>query len=147
MLMHQASACPWWFSGGSELTDGIEKRRHPRIPVRWPVTIITDKGTIEGESRNITIAGVFIHCQEEIHENEVHQMIIKIPKQESILVKGRVVWSNFDSMEESNNYRGMGFSFIKISEDDRVILADVISRHTKSPKSDEPQEGQEEKEE
>jgi hypothetical protein len=142
--MQQASAGSWWFLGGSELTDGIEKRRHPRIPVRWPITIITDKGTIEGESRNITIAGVFIHCQEEIHENEVHQIIIKIPKQEAILVKGQVVWSNFDSMEETNLYRGMGFSFIKISEDDRMVLADVISRHSKSPKSDEPQEEQEE---
>lgn len=123
------------------MAEGIEKRKHPRIPVRWPVTIITEKGTIEGESRNITIAGVFVHCQEEIHEDEVHQMIIKIPKQESILVKGRVVWSNFDSMEEANTYRGMGFSFIKISDEDRMVLADVISRHAKSPKNDKPQEG------
>jgi len=126
------------------LADGIEKRKHPRIPVRWDVTIITDKGTIEGQSRNITVAGIFIHCQEELHENEVHQLIIKIPEQESILVKGRVAWSNFDSMEESNTYRGMGFSFIRISDDDRVILADVISRHTKSPKSTKPLEEQEE---
>ena len=123
--------------------DGIEKRRHPRIPVRWPVTIITDEGTIEGVSRNITVAGIFILCQEELHENEVHQMIIKIPQQEAILVKGRVVWSNFDSMEETSSYRGMGFSFIKISDDDRMVLADVISRHAKSPKSEEPQEEQE----
>ena len=121
--------------------DGNEKRRHPRIPVRWPVTIITEKGTIEGESRNITVAGVFVHCQEEIHENEVHQMIIKIPKQESILVKGLVVWSNFDSMEETSTFRGMGFSFIKISDDDRMILADVISRHAKSSGNGEPQKG------
>ena len=126
------------------MADGSEKRRHPRIPVRWPVTIITEEGTIEGESRNITVAGVFVHCQEEIHENEVHQLIIKIPKQESILVKGRVAWSNFDSMEETGNYRGMGFSFIEISEDDRVILADVITRYAESPKKDEPQEDQEE---
>jgi hypothetical protein len=140
MLTQPASAGSWWFSGGSKLADGIEKRKHPRIPVRWPVTIITEKGTIEGESRNITVAGVFIHCQEEIHENEVHQIIIKIPKQESILVKGRVVWSNFDSMEETSIFRGMGFSFIKISDDDRVILADVISRHAKSPKPGKPPE-------
>ncbi len=140
MLLQQASAGSWWFKGGSELADGIEKRRHPRIPVRWPVTIITEKGTIEGESRNITVAGVFVHCQEEIHENEVHQMIIKVPKQESILVKGLVVWSNFDSMEETSSYRGMGFSFIKISDDDRMILADVISRHAKPSKNGEPQE-------
>ena len=125
------------------MTDGIEKRKHPRIPVRWPVTIITDKGTIEGESRNITVAGIFIHCQEELHENEVHQIIIQIPEQEAILVKGQVAWSNFDSMEEGDMYPGMGFSFIKISDDDQMILADVISRHAKSPKSREPQEKQE----
>ncbi len=130
--MRLASAGIGWAIGGSELADGIEKRRHPRIPVRWPVTIITEKGTIEGESRNITVAGVFVHCREEIHENEVHQIIIKVPKQESILVKGRVVWSNFDSMEETSIFRGMGFSFIKISDDDRMILADVISRYTES---------------
>lgn len=135
--MQQASAGFRWVIGGSELADGIEKRRHPRIPVRWPVTIITEKGTIEGESRNITVAGVFVHCQEEIHENEVHQIIIKIPKQESILVKGEVVWSNFDSMEETSSYRGMGFSFIKISDEDRVILSDVISRYIKSQENKE----------
>jgi hypothetical protein len=120
------------------LADGIEKRRHPRIPVRWPVTIITEEGTIEGESRNITIAGVFVHCQEKIYEDAVHQMIIKIPKQESVLLKGRVVWSNFDSMDETSGYRGMGFSFIKISDSDRQILADVISRYTKSPNNKAP---------
>ncbi len=116
------------------MVDGIEKRRHPRIPVRWPVTIITDKGTIEGESRNITIAGIFVHCQEELHEDDKYQMIIKVPQQESILVKGKVIWSNFDSMEETSQYRGMGFSFIKISDDDQMVLADVISRHSKSIK-------------
>ena len=120
------------------MADGIEKRRHPRIPVRWPITIITDKGTIEGESRNITIAGVFVHCQEELHEGEIYQMIINMPKRESILVKGKVVWSNFDSMEETSSYRGMGFSFIKISDEDRVVLADVISRHAKSKKQGPP---------
>ena len=129
------------------MAEDIEKRKHPRIPVRWPVTIITEKGTIEGESRNITIAGVFVHCQEEIHENEVHQLIIKIPKQESILVKGRVAWSNFDSMEESNTYIGMGFSFIKISEDDRMILADVITRYAESLEKGEPQEEEREEQE
>jgi hypothetical protein len=138
--MRLTSAGFRWVIGGLELADGIEKRRHPRIPVRWPITIITEKGTIEGESRNITVAGVFIHCQEELHENEVHQLIIKIPKEESILVKGLVAWSNFDSMEETSNYRGMGYSFIKISDDDLVILADVISRYAKSPENGEPQE-------
>lgn len=113
------------------MVDGIEKRRHPRIPVRWPITIITDQGTIEGESRNITIAGIFVHCREELHKDEIYQMIIKIPKKESILVKGKVVWTNFEGMDLNSSYIGMGFSFIKISDEDRQLLGDVISRYAK----------------
>lgn len=114
------------------MTDGSNKRRHLRVPVRWPITIITRQGTIEGECRNITTAGVFVHCKEEIHENEDYQMIIRISEQDSIVVKGKVAWSNFDSMEENRNYPGMGFSFVKITDEDRLVLAEVLSRHVKT---------------
>ena len=111
------------------MVDGIEKRRHPRIPVRWPITIITDQGTIEGESRNITVEGIFVHCKEELRRGEDYQMIIRIPKQESVLVKGKVVWSNFESMDLNSSYIGMGFSFIRISDEDRQLLGEVISQY------------------
>ena len=115
--------------GGETLTNETERRKHPRIPVRWPITIITKKGTVEGESRNITVAGIFVHCLEALHKDEDYQMIIKIPEKESLLVKGRVAWSNFENMDLNASYVGMGFCFIKISEEDRSVLGDMISRY------------------
>jgi hypothetical protein len=111
------------------LTDNTEKRQHPRIPVRWPITIISKKGNIEGESRNITVAGLFVHCLEKLEKNEEYQMIIKIPEKESLLLNGRVVWSNFENIDLNASYIGMGFCFIKISKEDRSVLSEVISQY------------------
>jgi hypothetical protein len=117
------------FSGGERLTDNTERRQYPRIPVRWPVTIITKQGIIEGESRNITVAGLFVHCLEELKKNEAYQMIIRIPEKETLLLKGQVVWSNFENVDFNASYVGMGFCFIKVSKEDRDLLGDVISRY------------------
>ena len=111
------------------MKDHDEKREHPRIPVRWPITIISKKGSIEGESRNITVAGVFVHCLEKLEKNEEYQMIIKIPEKETLLLNGRVVWSNFENVDFNASYVGMGFCFIKISKEDRGVLGEVISRY------------------
>ncbi len=111
------------------MTDDTEKRQHPRIPVRWPITIISKQGSVEGESRNITVAGVFVHCLEKLEKNKEYQMIIKIPEKESLLLNGRVVWSNFENMDFNASYMGMGFCFIKISKEDRGLLSEVISRY------------------
>ena len=111
------------------MTDDAEKRQHPRIPVRWPVTIITKQGSVEGESRNITVAGLFVHCLENLEKNKEYQMIIRIPEKESLLLNGQVVWSNFENVDFNASYVGMGFCFIKISEEDRGVLGDVISRY------------------
>ena len=44
--------------------------KHPTIKVRWPITIYTEKGPVEGEARNITGSGIFIHCKEQLRQNE-----------------------------------------------------------------------------
>lgn len=109
------------------MTDGTERRKHPRISVRWPVSVITDEGMVEGETRNITPEGVFILCKERLLENRHYQLIVKLPKHQPIVVKGRLIWSNLEESDDDSLLRGMGFSFVKISEGDRRYLEKVIS--------------------
>ena len=109
------------------MDDPIEKRKMPRINVNWPVTIITSQGTIEGESRNITPSGVFIHCKKKLPEDKVYQMIIKLPNGKQIVVKGQMMWSNLNGREDTGVLVDMGFSFIKMSEQDQKVLRTVIS--------------------
>ena len=109
------------------MVDPSEKRKTPRINVNWPITIITSQGTIEGESRNITPSGVFIHCKTKLPEDELYQMIIKLPNGKQIIVKGQRMWSNLNGREDTGALVNMGFSFIKISEQDQSALRTVIS--------------------
>lgn len=107
----------------------LEKRKHPRIKVRRPIIIYTDKGTIEGESRNITSSGIFIHCKERLCQDEVYKMAIRFPLERSIEVKGKLMWSNLEELKPNSVFSGMGFSFVKISDEDRHLLNDAVSAY------------------
>ena len=109
------------------MVDPSERRKATRINVNWPVTLITSEGTIEGESRNITPSGVFIHCKKKLPEDEVYQLILKLPNGKQIIVKGRMMWSNLNGREDTGALVDMGFSFIKMSDQDQKVLKTVIS--------------------
>ena len=116
------------------MDDPREKRKSPRINVIWPITIITSQGMIEGESRNITPSGVFIHCKKKLPEDEAYQMIIKLPNGKQIVVKGQMMWSNLNGREDAGALVDMGFSFIKMSEQDQKVLRTLISLYDEGGK-------------
>ena len=109
------------------MVDPSERRQMPRINVNWPITIITSQGTIEGESRNITLSGVFIHCKTKLPEDEVYQILIKLPNEKQIVVKGQMMWSNLNGRPDTGVLVDMGFSFIRMSDEDQEVLRSVIS--------------------
>ena len=109
------------------MTDNDERREHPRIKAKWPVTIITDQTTIEGEAINITLSGLFVRCGEGLKENQICQLILSIPGRDPIVVKGNMIWSNLGSADEKGHLSGMGFSFFKITEEDRHFFKEMIS--------------------
>ena len=108
----------------------VEKRKLPRIEVRWPVTMITETGSVEGEARNITVEGVFIHCMERLSVNETYRLLIK-PAGEQIEVMGKLLWSNLDGAGDRDILPGMGFCFVKVSEGDRELLRQAIQKYSK----------------
>ena len=111
------------------MADLVERRKDPRSNVRWPITIFTDKGTIEGETRNITTVGIFIRSKQHLLEDENYRILIRPPQQEPIQIKGHLKWSNPVSNDSTNSDSivGMGFCFVELSENDRHLLEQVIS--------------------
>ena len=45
------------------MNTGIEKRRHPRAQVWWPVILMSPHGSIMGTLRNISVSGALIFCE------------------------------------------------------------------------------------
>jgi hypothetical protein len=108
----------------------LEKRRYPRVEVKWPVTILTASGPIEGEVRNISPGGAFISCSEQPGLRETFRLVIKVPFERQYLVtKGKVARSTLYDPDDPAVSRGVAVRFTEISESDRELLNRIVAGH------------------
>jgi len=108
------------------LAYSVERRKLPRIEVRWPVTIYTDGGPIRGEARNVTTTGAYILCRERLRQNETYRILIGLAKH-SITVSAEVMWSNIDYNDGETAHTGLGVFFARMDEEDRERLGEAIA--------------------
>jgi hypothetical protein len=113
------------------LSGKVDRGRQTKISVRWPVTIISGQGTLEAESRDITVKGIFLRSQNELNGDEVYQLIVRGPQKKTVLIKGKMVWSNMDEKRRSRSLPGGAFFFVKAAKEDREILRSLISDNVK----------------
>lgn len=111
------------------MVNQTQRRKHHRIKARWPLTLLTDRGAIIGETINITAYGIFIHCEGALPLKEIFRMSIIPPNHKAIDVTGKVIWSNFYALDDEKTALGMGICFVKISADDRHFLIDIVSAY------------------
>lgn len=95
-----------------------KKRNHPKLSERWPVTVLTQGVEANGETRSLTVTGVFFHCPERLKEGELCHMKIGLPEN-PVVVTGELAWSNMENFKPEHIIPGMGFCFVKISQEDR----------------------------
>ena len=103
----------------SSIGDGAEKvemvkdkRLYPRSKVRWPVSMITPEGAMEGETEDMSTSGAFIRCQEPLNPTERILLSVKLPSGSPLEVSAQVVWSNIVDPSDDNNPRGRGVRFM-----------------------------------
>ena len=109
-----------------------ERRFHPRILVNWPVVVRAPRDfSIEGETRDISVDGVFIQCSELPELGEGFQIILKPSERQSILVTGEKVWSGNINIDGKQTYSGMGIRITKISPEDRQFISTLIKKESR----------------
>ena len=104
-----------------------ENRRSPRVEVSWPITILAETGTIEGEIRNVSLDGLLIFCEEPLRLNETYRMSILPGKHHAIGVSGKVVWADAYCMDEENTAFGVGICLVELRDEDREVLRSLIA--------------------
>lgn len=103
------------------------RRKNERAYVKWPVTIIMNSGTVEGETTNISAQGVSISCDEPLLLNEIYTLHIRPPDYDAIEVSGKVVWSDMYGIDGENKTVGIGVCIVEISDKDHGYFKDIIS--------------------
>ena len=105
----------------------IERRKNVRGDIRWPITVSADHGNIQGETRNISVDGISIRCDEPLRINEVFRIAILPPDRQAIGVSGKVIWSDLYAIDHNDTAVGLGLCFVEISDEDRKIFNDAVS--------------------
>ena len=104
---------------------GIERRLHPRIPVNWSVVILTPRGAITGEARNISVGGACIEYSEEADLNGELHIVFEHSEQRSISVNGRKAWAGNFNIDGKSVFSGVGVRFTEISREDRELISSL----------------------
>lgn len=106
---------------------GIERRLHPRILVKWPAVVETPEGSVEGETKDISVDGVFIFCADEPEIGESFTILLKPSEQRTIPIVGAKIWSGGFTIDNKTVF-GMGVQFINISTEDRNYIAALVEK-------------------
>jgi hypothetical protein len=89
-----------------------DKRSYSRSSVRWPVTMITPNGALEGETTNVSTLGAYIRCQKPLYPAESLFLKVELPMGSPLQVFAEVVWSTQASPEDETIRPGMGVRFL-----------------------------------
>ena len=105
-------------------------RRTPqRVRVRWPVVVMTAKGIVVAETRDLSSDGAFIRCRLPLQPKEKLRLFIMAPNQRPFDFAAEVAWSNPHGSDQDNVPRGMGVQFTKVSKEIRNSLRNVLANH------------------
>ena len=117
------------------MVTGEGDRGGPRVKVKWPVTVNTEKGSMEGVTLDLSTDGAFVSCAKPLRLNAVFKMVITAPDQ-TIEVQAEVIWSNIYGPNDDITPRGMGVRFLRISGKDRRAIAKAALEHLRSAEMD-----------
>ncbi len=104
----------------------IQNGTQSKVKVRWPLTILTDRSSIQGEARKITETGILIESGEPLRMDKFYRISVAPPNCERIKLIGKVIWSNLYGIGPENLVYGMGFCFVILSNSGRQYINNMV---------------------
>jgi hypothetical protein len=114
-----------------ELQNGFrgkaKKREYSRLPVAWPVSILTAAGPISGEIRNISLTGALVYCRQLPNPKHFHRLSIEIKKYgHMMLLTVEMIRLDVVYVDYRGPIYSIGTRFVEIDERDLEFLSTKI---------------------
>ena len=105
-----------------------EKRKHPRVEVKWPVAMMTTDGDANGIVENISFGGAFIRTRRLLSNNDLIVMGILGLKRELLWIGAEVVRTDIATTSKPKKASvGLGVRFTTVSAEDYQFLKNAVS--------------------
>ena len=116
-----------------------DQRLHPRVNLRWPVSLEFGGEVAEGTTKDISEGGAYVCCATPLGLKQEFSMVINAPEKQ-LNVKAEVVWANTYGFNDEITPRGMGVRFMNISGEERRIIARAVAENLTKDRIPEDQE-------
>ena len=112
-----------------------ERRKHPRVTLKWPVAAETEKRIVYGTTADLSERGAFVSCPKPLGKGEIFDLVIQdvslidcpLPLDEFIRISAGVVRKQEYDPDKINLPRGMAVRFIRMSEESHKIISTLIT--------------------
>jgi hypothetical protein len=106
-----------------------KKREYSRLPVSWPVSILTTAGPIPGEIRNISLTGALVYCRQLPDPKHFHRLSIEIKKYSyMMLLTVEMIRLDVVYVDYQGPLYSIGTRFVEIDENDLQFLSTRVLR-------------------
>lgn len=106
----------------------VENRRHPRVEVAWPVTIVTPDGLVIGRTQNLSLVGTLILCPEVPELLYNFRLFFRPAERQLLIATAERVWSSTFVSDNCMSH-AMGVRFTYIPDHDYRLINEAISSH------------------
>jgi hypothetical protein len=103
-----------------------------RAEVRWPVTLLTPHGPIEGETESISLSRVLVVSKSSLPEQGDLGLFIQAPNQEIVHMTSELVCTKVGDSDDNVNLFSAELQISYISESDRDFLCRMIADNCQS---------------
>ena len=108
-----------------------QKYENQRAEVKWPVTLLTPDGPIEGETEYISLSRVFVASDTSLPSEGDVGLLIRTLDHRALHLTSKVVNTTTDNSNDSMNYFTVELQLTSISEIDRDFLSRMIADNYK----------------
>ncbi len=108
------------------------QRQCSRIEGSWPVVMLTNRGALAAETRDISPDGAFIVCDRPLPQKERLRLFVMFPNRRYLDILAEVTWSYPHGSVVDNLPCGMGLRFTRISDADREFIASLASGYLRA---------------
>ena len=112
-----------------------ERRKHPRVPLKWPVAAETEKRIVYGTTADLSERGAFVSCPKPLVKGEIFTLVIQdvslldcpLPLDSFIRISAGVVRTQEYDPDKINLPRGMAVRFLRMSKEAHKIISTLIT--------------------
>jgi hypothetical protein len=96
------------------------------------VVILTTRGAMAAETRNLSTQGAYVVCDSPLTPKAELRLFVMFPNRRYMDILAEVAWSYpYGSMEDTIP-RGMGLRFTRISDPDREFISSLASGYLRA---------------